>query len=200
MLTVNAIDSLHKSDDFKFNAIIMEQTEVRYDNAITVNYKFDFNYNKCLNEGAKHGNAEYIVFCNNDLIFTKGWFDSLLDVFEMGYKSLCPAEKRHCRDNNIKLGNHLIEGYEIRQQLFGWCIATTREMIESIGGFDEGVMFWFSDTIYADQLKYHNIKHALVCNSFVEHKESATLKTVPQKDLTWGQKNKYELIKQKYVK
>ena len=33
----------------------------------------DFNYNKCLNKGASLGNNPYILFCNNDLIFTENW-------------------------------------------------------------------------------------------------------------------------------
>ena len=196
-LTIDAINSIHKSDVHDFNIIVMEQTDADFENATTINYKFGFNYNKCLNEGAKYGTADYIVFCNNDLLFEKDWFSRLLDVFEMGYKSLCPFEKRHCK--NKSKGNHLIEGYEVRNQLLGWCIAVERKMFESIGGFDEGVMFWFSDNIYADQLKYHKIKHALVCNSFVNHKESSTLNKVPQNDITWGQKKKYEQIRKKYV-
>ena len=197
-LTIDAINSLHASYH-DFNIIVMEQTDVKYKGAKTINYKFDFNYNKCLNEGAKHGEADYIVFCNNDLIFEPTWFDRLLDVFNMDYESLCPYEPRHFK-GSIKQGNHLIEGYEVRKQMLGWCIAVKRDMFERIGGFDEGVMFWFSDNIYADQLQFHNIKHALVCNSIVHHKESATLKTVPQKEITWGQQKIYNQIRKKYVK
>ena len=117
-LTIDAINSVHESDSFDFNVIVMEQTKARFENATTINYDFDFNYNKCLNEGAKYGSAKYIVFCNNDLLFEKDWFNRLLDVFEMGYKSLSPFEKRHCKSHNIKQGDHLIEGYIVRRQLF----------------------------------------------------------------------------------
>ena len=122
-------------------------------------------------------------------------------VFNMAYDSLSPACPRHCEAHNIPLSAFLKEGYEIRQQLFGWCIAVKRSMFDKIGGFDTGVNFWFSDNLYADQLKYHGIKHALVCDSLVDHVESYTLKTSSKmKEYTWGQQQAYNKAKQRYAK
>ena len=200
ILTENAVrTALGAKTSHTINVIVVEQTDATYEGATTVRYDFDFNYNKCLNYGATFGTGEYILFCNNDLIFYDWYSDRLLDAFKMGYKSLSPYCPRYHR--KLQRGSHLYEGYVIQHHIAGWCIATERKMIEGIGGFDEAVAFWFSDNLYVDQLRHHNIKHALVCNAIVEHIDmgSATLKGSKRgNEYTYGQRALYEEAKKKY--
>lgn len=133
-------------------------------------------YNKSLNEGAKKGSAEYIAFCNNDLIFSDGWLQPLINALE-DYDSVSPWCKLTHRQwwNNAK-PNNIYSSYEVGKCIAGWFIMMKRETWEQIGGFDERFEFWYADNSFAEQLKSKGLKHALVTKSVVNHLQSQTLK------------------------
>ena len=168
----------------------------------TIIEPFDGNYNRSLNRGYKKAEHDYIAFCNNDLIFTPGWFDKLLPHFNE-YDSLspyCPLTHKKWWKNKLPSG--IVEGFTIGKILAGWCFVMKRKTYIKIGSFDEDVDFWYSDDIYADQLKFHGLKHALVCDSYVMHKGSSTLTELPPaelKRLTFNQRYLYINAKQKYA-
>ena len=94
-------------------------------------------------------------------------------------------------------------GYEvgIKGQLLGWCIIMDRVVMEKIGEFDCPVNFWYSDNVYAEQLKAAGIKHALVGNSRVRHFTSrslankAVVKGKLRMDMQKGQEKIFEQYK-----
>jgi len=181
------------------NIVVVEKTKIDY-GVKTIRQPEHFNYNECLNMGASLGSNEIIVFCNNDLIFYDGWEVGIRAGIDLGYGSLSPYCPRH-HAGLFPKGWHIYDGYRVRYELVGWCIACSRGAWERIGRLDESVDFWFSDNLYADQLQYYGVKHGLVCSSFVEHKESATLKTARnKKQITYGQRTKYEEARGKYAK
>lgn len=172
---------------------------INYHSAQYVGQKFTGNYNESLNLGAKRASGDYLAFCNDDIITTSGWFDKLLPHFDK-YDSLSP----HCPDNPFwkEKPTGIVEGYEIGKILCGWCIVMHRKTYEKIGGFDECVQFWYSDNIYADQLKYHGLRHALVTDSIVYHEGSKTLHKLSdseRKRLTTDQRELYLKAKEKYL-
>jgi len=183
-VTQNAIRSLHHSDNkIRFNPVIVESKSVKYINAKVLNYDFEFNYNKCLNYAAGVCKNDIILFCNNDLIFTYGFMRGLLMARKMGYDSFSPISPGCGWHLDYKVGDYVIEGYDIGRNITGWCIGMTRSTYDTIGGFDESVSFWYSDNLYGKQLQSNNLKHCLVCNSVVFHRESATLNTLTQKKI-----------------
>ena len=116
-------------------------------------------YNKSLNEGAKKGSAEYIAFCNNDLLFSDGWLQPLIDALE-DYDSVSPWCKLTHRQwwNNAK-PNNIYSSYEVGKCISGWFIMMKRETWEQIGGFDE--RFEFSVRLKPMIKTEHNIKEVL---------------------------------------
>ena len=202
-ITQNCINSLHKSSDINtFNILIYEQQRgIVYDGAQTINYGFAFNYNKILNTGIRATHNQYIVLANNDLIFDKYWFEFLECGFKMGFQSLCSYCPIHSKAKGLESGNFILEGYIVGRILNGWCITIDRAILNKIGIIDDSVDFWFSDIIFAQQLQFNNIKHGLVCNSFVTHIESSTIKQMnssKQWQYTAGNRNRYVRSKRKY--
>lgn len=199
-VTTRAVRSALDSGVFEV-IVVEQQPTVKHFGANTLHYSFPFNYNKCLNFGIKHAKGEYFALCNNDLIFTFDWWTKLKPIFALGFGSLSPIDRRTALHFDIKTGYHYYDGYEIRKHVAGWCIVITKEDYKKIGKLDESVMFWYSDNIYADQLKYHDIKHALVCCSYVDHVESYTLsRSKQQKRLTSDQAKIYHKAKKRYEK
>ena len=198
-ITEDCIKSLKKAKNkVKVNIIVLESYEEQnFKGVKNVFFKENkFCYNQSMNEGFKHTSAPFVFFCNNDLIFSHGWADNCYQAFAMGYKSVSPycpiASKRF-----TKSGDFLQVGYQVGFHITGWCIGIERETFKELGGFNTAVDFWYSDNIYAEQLKVANIKHALVCNATVKHldwgsKTLNSLKKVEKTYLTKGQALKYK--------
>ena len=52
--------------------IVVEKQPIDYENAITIHYDFDFNYNRCLNLGYRR-TVDNVCFANNDVLFGTDW-------------------------------------------------------------------------------------------------------------------------------
>lgn len=177
-MTKSCIKSLHDScgNSLRFNILIYEQNrDILYEDAQTIHYDFEFNYNGIMNHGIQNTNNQYIVMSNNDMMFERYWFEHMYEAFKVGYLSLSPYDRRSLPQKNIPTGNHVIEGYGVAKTLLGWCIVIDRKIIDTIGKLDESCAFWYSDNLYSAQLQYHNIPHGLVCNSFADHLTSQTI-------------------------
>ena len=132
-----------------------------------------------------------MAFCNNDLDFRPYWAENIIQSMGNTYLSASPGR--------YGMRHGVVEGYEIAKQINGWCIVINRKLMEHIGKMDEGVRFWYSDDIYADQLKTHGIKHILVNHSLVRHLGSRTLRNAPEgKDLMRKQRQNYINARKKY--
>lgn len=138
-------------------------------NCETLFWTKEFNYNACLNFGLEQTNTEYIALCNNDIVFQKDWqkITDVMNYFELLSASPFSEYSQHRHPYNK--GNCIHYGYQIGHELLGWCIVIKRDILQQIKKLDETYSFWCSDNAYADQLIKNDIKHALVCNSIVNH-------------------------------
>lgn len=204
VMTQNAINScINSGGDFKFYVIETFNFNVKYEHAEVIYYKDEFNYHKCMNLGISRSDSAIIAICNNDIIFHDKWATNIAHVFKYHpeYDSLCPyCPGYHDNIHKIPKGDHLKEGWDTGRLVPGWCIVFRRSILKKIGKLNEEVGFWYSDNIYCQQLITHRIKHALVCNSFVEHLQSGsrTLYTETkerQGELTHKQKKLYQNAK-----
>jgi len=201
-ITQDAINTCHKSEgNIDFNIIVIETSnrKVTYRDA-TVKYfiRDEFNYNLALNYGLKFCKYKYIALCNNDIIFEKGWASILIKQMKKhDALSACPYDPELKRK-----GEEISKGYSIRIHLVGWCIFVDREVFKLIGHLNEEVDFWYSDNIYADQLKKAKIKHIMVYDSIVHHIENQTLNTCTNKQkskIMHSQARKYAEAKEKLM-
>ncbi len=194
--------SLKENSKYRFNVVVVEQNKTithPYADKVLY-YNFPFNYNRVLNLGISETSGDFVMLCNNDLIYHTGFFDEMLRAFRIGYLSLSPTNPLRSKPTV----HPIIEGYGINHDLMGWCIVTKRKLFDRIGKIDEGVSFWYSDNLYADQLKYYKIQHARVAMSFVSHIGSGStslrkLSPEEKKDFTTHQKHYYQEARKKYV-
>jgi len=183
-LTQQTIDTCLRSDPgINFNILVLEQSPaVTYTRATTHHITESFNYNRFMNIGIGMTSGEYVCLCNNDLLFQPRWCTNMLKAMEsehlLSASPLCPKTQ----GATFKTGPNIDYGYSNAKHLSGWCIFTDRFLYEIIGLIDEDFPFWFADNAYAEQLKKHNVKHALIRNSWVEHKGSRTLKTLEEQE------------------
>ncbi len=179
-LTQQTINSCLRSDPgIAFTILVLEQNPaVTYERCTTHHITEPFNYNRFMNIGIGMTNGDYVCLCNNDLIFQPKWCTNMLQAMQQQFllsaSPLCPKTQ----GATFKEGPAIDYGYSNARHLSGWCIFTDRFLYDIIGPIDEDFPFWFADNAYAEQLKKHKVKHALIRNSWVEHKGSRTLKNL----------------------
>lgn len=94
---------------------------------------------KCWNFGAQVTNGKYLLFCNNDIVFNQvGW----MQEFEDGL-------------NEDKIGAVGLIGMSWLQTPFiqGSLLATTREVWNKVGGFDERYLFTCEDVDWCRRMQ-----------------------------------------------
>ena len=197
-VTEYCINTLLKSEtNFHFDIVVVESMPgIVYNAPVKTLHLINepvFNYNRFANAGIDFGHNENIVFCNNDLEFKRGW---ATELFKYDYDSMSPISLTSGSQAKFRQSKQPIFGYDIAQHISGWCIATKRSIWKAIGGLNEDYTFWFSDNIYAEQLKQHKLDHFLVPTSVVNHLDggSNTLNTVDRvlkEDMTYNQARKY---------
>ena len=172
-VTQNCIDSA-RQDNADLNIIIVETYFLTaYDNINkNIKYEGEFNYNRALNLGLKHCEGDVHILANNDLIFHEGWSQIGDLMLSNNYHSASILSQDA---KGFQRGDFVYEGYEIGKYITGWCIFLDNYVLDKIGQLDESVSFWYSDDLYACQLKAAGIKHGLFCNLQIDHILSRTL-------------------------
>ncbi|MBD8487296.1 glycosyltransferase [Echinicola sp. CAU 1574] len=185
-LTETALKTLFDSESpekIRFNVVVIESYKKaeKYDfpNTKTIYPKEKFGYHRYMNIGIEMTQSPYVCICNNDLEFHKGWASEILKAFEEDphLSSVSPACSIHHPEHGVKLHSGVHYGYEVRNELIGWCLFFKREILNITGKLDPKFKFWFADNDYSMTLQKHRLKHALVTSSIVDHLESQTLNT-----------------------
>jgi hypothetical protein len=206
-VTKDGLNSLFQSsDDIAFHAYVVESNkDIRYEDmedyqikwmhsVHTIHTDLPFGYHRYLNLGRRAGNSPYVVLCNSDLTYEKGWANSIINVMTdypqfLSASPWCPQTQ----GSNEAHKTNVFEGYRVRGELAGWCIFQQRKIYDIIDELDERFEFWYCDNDYAIQLEMNGIKHCLVGESVVNHhdgnlgKTGTTLSEVKQKEITEGQ-------------
>lgn len=167
--------------DIKFNVILVESSAIAEDVGQDITIMYDrptFCYNAALNMGIAKSVNEWVILANNDLIFHHGFFDWVLSIFCQypAIRSFSPWNAHGNWHPSVYPADvpNIIPGYRICYEITGWCLMTRREVLNTID-LSERVDFWYSDNIYADELKKNGFIHALLKHSRVDHITSQTV-------------------------
>lgn len=119
-----------------------------FSNAITV-YTREMNLTKCWNTGIEMSRTDHIILLNNDVTCSGPFIKSL----RPGRDQVVGVKKRI---------EPLIRGHKV---LEGWCLSFSRSLWVEIGGFDEQLQLYYSDTAFqltakraGKQLNYRKCK------------------------------------------
>jgi hypothetical protein len=130
------------------NVIVIEKaTDIKYANADTFLQKQPFNYNQCLNDGAMIGNAEFICFSNNDVVFPEGFVERVM-------ASLNPPEGG-TYDVLSVLNQH---GFIHPGIISGFCFVMRRSAFNKMGRLNTNYKFWCADNVTTEQIKQHSLR------------------------------------------
>ncbi len=163
-MTQDAVNSIAADN---VNVIVVEKADtniIRYEKADTIPQDNPFNYNQCLNKGARYGNSRYICFSNNDVIFPLNFVSDSIKEFE---RTGCDV---------MSFTNQ--SGYIHPEIISGYCFMMTRKAYEKIGHLNMDYEFWCADNVTSEQIKEHGLKE-YKSPIIVKHLTSASLKMLP---------------------
>lgn len=176
-MTTNCIQSAMDSEpNLELEIIIVESNNKYFESSFIypdfvkiIIPQDNFNFHKFLNIGIQQATGNFIALCNNDLIFHKNWFTEIFKIANLHPEILSFSPNGTANVSTQQLKFQI--GYKVAQQLKGWCIVVKPKIFKKIGVLDEKFSFFYADNDYGMTLKYYNIKHALVFNSYIEHLE-----------------------------
>jgi hypothetical protein len=181
-------------NDFKFNFHLVEsgihmktQYEPIVKNYITPNESF--NYNRFLNHAVPYLTSEWVIICNNDVGFEKGWFSEIMKIHELrpDIHSFSPKDPvlfmKWYDWHFVQSPDTYFESHSVTEALMGWCLVIKKESLDKILPFDELFDMYYQDNDYAMMLQNHGIKHALVRNSIACHLETVNIPKMTEQKL-----------------
>lgn len=140
-----------------------------------------FNYNRFLNIALEKCSEDWVVICNNDVGFEKGWFTEIMRIHDMrpDIHSFSPKDPvlymKYFDWHFIQSPDVYFENYSVTEALMGWCLVIKRESLNKILPFDEQFDMYYQDNDYAMLLQQNGIKHALVRHSIACHYQTMNI-------------------------
>lgn len=174
-ITQETIDSLKTSVDCKIILNCKKNTAVNYTDVDYVFFYTKFNYNECINKSMVVCLNEWVLISNDDVLYNVNWFSEIKNIMKArpDIGSFSPMDPRlHSRYYSHIYNNDNIyeEGYDVTRYVSGWAILVKNEVLYKIGEFDEQFDMYYQDNDYAEMLKLHSVKHALVKTALAFHK------------------------------
>ena len=146
-----------------------------------------------MNQGIAISSAPYVCLANNDLVFTQGWLEEIISVFESNKSIgiLNPSSNnlgvRPDTDVEIdEFSSALHQGFKgvFVEMPFciGFCMVIRREVIEKVGGFSkEFAPFFYEDTDYSLKALRAGYLIGVAKGAYVLHKEHVSVNKLGNK-------------------
>lgn len=163
-----------------------------YDNIQVVNNTENLGYAKGCNQGLKLANNDFLFILNNDLLFTPGWLENMIEILENNKEvgilstmtNMCGQPRQKIKDSNLYTVFNYLDLYvnanldnklEFVDKIIFFCWGIRREVFEKTGLLDENFgLAWFEDDDYTLRLLYQGYKPAIAKNIFIFHNHSQT--------------------------
>jgi len=137
------------------------------------------------NRGAAAATSSYLVFLNNDTLFHGPVIQRLLAPLRSGLALLAGSSIRR----ETALPKSILRELPTEQFLQGWCVAVSRDDFCDLGGFDEAMSLYWSDTDFqARLLKSHGVDHtklAAVSQLPLRHQSHQTTRHLSDRRRIW---------------
>lgn len=202
------LDSLFSSEnwnDVQLDVLLLESGanhSWKYDERVRVLFpKEKFNFHCFLNIGIQETAGDFIAFCNNDIIFSPGWFSAILKVNDSHPEFQCfsPLDRNYplMKEDILPSSEEYYIGWENKKHFAAWCFVWKRNVFNTIGAFDESFNFYYADDDELQTLRYHAIPNVVVTGSEVRHlSQVVTKKDNKQNSHAITNKEEYPLTRE----
>ena len=142
---------------------------------------------KAVNRGLAVSKAPYVCMANNDLIFTPGWLEEIVNVFEkhpdVGLLNPNSNNMGLPQPKNVSLKKFSVDLKAKHSGVFvehpfciGFCMVLRQEVLTKVGGLSEEFMpMFFEDTDYSRRVHQSGFRLGVAKASYVWHMEHGSM-------------------------
>jgi glycosyltransferase involved in cell wall biosynthesis len=155
-----------------------------------------FGFHRFFNIGLDNTSGEFVAFCNNDIVFQKGWWSAIMKVKKELPRFMCfsPVDSSYpMMAEEMAKGKEYVVGWQNKRHFAAWCFVWERKVFKTIGRFDETFDFYSADDDELQTLHYWAIPNVLVTGSEVKHLSQVVTKKVGINKYAVTDKEKYPL-------
>ena len=134
-----------------------------------------FGFHRFFNIGIVHTDGEYIAFCNNDIIFHKGWFSAIREVADNHQRFLCFSPIDDSGDypkmtpEALPRDKAFYKGWEHQKHFAPWCFVWKRKVFDITGPFDVSFDLYGADCDEQNMMSLNAIWSVVCTRSVVRH-------------------------------
>ena len=128
--------------------------------------------------------SKYVCFQNDDTVFTDGWLEELVDIFEKD-PAIGIANPEWEKPDDVSLDEYAtgLKKYKAQAVDTDWCrghcFFVRREVVEKLGGFDTVYLpAYYDDRDYSLKAIAAGYRCVMAKGAFVYHIRNVTMKTV----------------------
>jgi glycosyltransferase involved in cell wall biosynthesis len=207
-MNVRCFESLFSSEnwsDGQLEVLLLESNKNSlwaYDERIRVIIPRDqFNFHRFLNIGVRESSGDIIAFCNNDIVFTHGWYTAIRRVKDDHPEFTCfsPLDRSYplMKEEVLPSSTDYYIGWDNKKHFAAWCFLWERIVFDTIGPFDESFDFYYADDDELQTLRSFAIPNVVVTSSEVKHlSQQVTLKTNRQDSHIITNRENYPLTRE----
>ncbi|HLF17554.1 MAG TPA: glycosyltransferase family 2 protein [Candidatus Omnitrophota bacterium] len=139
-------------------------------------------YGPAMNQGLAVSDAPYVCFCNNDVVFTRGWLDEVIWAFKenpdvgllnpnSNNLNRMPQKGESIDELSERLKRTFAKGSFVDMPFcIGFCMVARRALIERIGGFSpEFAPMFFEDSDYSRRVYKAGFRLGVAKRAYVWH-------------------------------
>ena len=155
-----------------------------------------------MNRGIEASLAPYVCLLNNDLRFTIGWLQELIDV------ARAHADVGVVNPTSSTFGNYPPRGMSLQQyadglrrfhgdytevgMCIGFCMLITREVLKRIGGLNEEVeRIFFEDEDFCMRAQRAGYRCVVAKGAYVYHAEHQTVSKMPEREALFARNQRW---------
>ena len=155
-----------------------------------------------MNRGIRASTAPFVCLLNNDLRFTRGWLEELVEVARANPDVGVVNPESNTFGNRPPAGMGL-EAYAERLRerrgaftevgmCVGFCFLITRELIARVGGLSEEVeRIFFEDEDFCMRAQAAGYRCVVAAASYVWHAEHQTVKKMPEREALFSRNRRW---------
>ena len=145
-----------------------------YDEIVKVLIPFEsFNFHRFFNIGLSQTSGKYVAFCNNDIIFSTGWYTAIMSVKQKHPSFMCfsPLDRSYplMGEDTLPSDSDYYIGWDNKKHFAAWCFVWDRIIFDTVGLFDEQFNFYYADDDELQTLRFYAIPNVVVTASEVKH-------------------------------
>ena len=185
------VDNGSEQDVRAFLATVRPQGAIK--DVVVLQNEQNEGFPRGMNRGIHASTAPYVCLLNNDLRFTAGWLQEMIEIAQanptVGVMNPTSSTFGNYPPRGVSLQAYADRLRSFRGQYtevgmcIGFCMLVKREVLDRIGGLnEEGEGIFFEDEDFCMRAQQAGYQSVVAASSYVYHAEHQTVRKMPERE------------------